>query len=464
MFDFDKLDREDLVEGPTQASAEGQRSLLDHRWVWMALIVLVAGALLQNVTLLAITGFMLVAVAFCWIWNRYVTGGLTYKRQFHHRRAFPGEDIEAQITVVNEKLLPVTWVQFEDEWPTAFGPADESVLAPSSGVGMGYLVNVYALRWYERVKRRYLLTARARGIWSVGPTHLISGDPFSLFEHGEKIAKPDILIVYPVIKPLAELGMIAKDPFGDLGSPQRLFEDPSRMIGVRDYRSGDGYRSVHWKMTARTGTLQVRQYEPTRSMSLVLCLNVASFEQHWRGIWPEMVEHLLCVAASLVSWGLETGYAVGVSANATLAQADRSILSQPSRNRDQLTHLLEMLAGISYFITQDYANFLLTESPRLPWGATLVLLTGYVNESVLASILQLRESGRRIVLILVGKTPAPELPGILTYHLPVPDEEPAAPKPPADPEKPTANDAETPRQRYLRQRAERDKAAASVAT
>lgn len=459
MFDFDKLDREDLIEGPTQASTEGQKSLLDHRWVWMAIIVLVVGALLRNAALLALTGFMLVAVAFSWLWNRYVTGSVTYERRFHHRRAFPGEDVEAQITVENQKLLPVTWAQFEDEWPTAFGPADDSVLAPSSGAGMGYLVNVYALRWYERVKRRYLLTARARGIWAVGPAHLISGDPFSLFEHGEKVERQDVLIVYPMIKPLDELGMIAKDPFGDLSSAQRLFEDPSRVIGIRDYRTGDGFRSVHWKATARTGSLQVKQYEPTRSMSLVLCLNIASFEQHWRGIWPEMVEHLLCVAASLVSWGLETGYAVGVSANATLAQADRSLLSQPSRSRDQLTHLLEMLAGVSYFITQDYAQFLLSESPRLPWGATLVLLTGYVNESVLASILQLRESGRRIVLIVVGKTPPPVLPSVLTYHLPVPDEEPPATKPPPQVENTEPPSDETPRQRYLRQRTEREKAA-----
>ncbi len=366
----------------------------------------------------------------------------------------------------------MTWLQVEDEWPTAFGPADENVLAPSSGTGMGYLVNVYALRWYERVKRRYTLTARTRGVYQVGPAHLISGDPFSLFEHGERIDHADVLIVYPALKTLDELGMSAKDPFGDLSSPQRLFEDPSRIMGVRDYRPDDGFRSIHWKATARTGTLRVKQYEPTRSMSLVFCLNIASFDQHWRGTWPQMIEHLLSVAASLVSWALDRGYAVGVAANATLAQADRSVLSQPSRSRDQVTHLLEMLAGISYFITQDYARFLLAESPRLPWGATLVLMTGYVNDEMLGAIWQLRHSGRRIVLIVVGKTPAPVLPGIVTYHLPVPDDEPAAPAPPTSSQvqthradaadssdDPAAEGAsvETPRQRYLRQRAEREK-------
>src|ERR1700694_2721805 len=104
MFDFDELDREDLSKGPTQASIEGQNSLFDHRWVRMALVVLVIGVLFRSAPLLAITGFMLAAVLFGWLWNRGVVGVLIYTRKFHHRRAFPGEDIEAQIIIENRKL------------------------------------------------------------------------------------------------------------------------------------------------------------------------------------------------------------------------------------------------------------------------------------------------------------------------------------------------------------------------
>jgi hypothetical protein len=265
------------------------------------------------------------------------------------------------------------------------------------------------------------------------------------------------------------------------------------VIGVRDYQSGDGFRSVHWKATARMGSLQVKQYEPTRSMSLVFCLNIASFDQHWQGVWPELVEHLLVVAASLAAHGLDQGYAVGIIANATLSHADRSLRVPPSRHRAQLTHLLELLAGISYFVSDDYARFLLAESTRLPWGATLVLITGLLGEEIMAAIWQLQRSGRRIVLIAVGKVPPPQdIPGVLTYHLPVEADEPIPDAPPpsgaqsqppkatqsngqprkelpvpvnrsptprsANAEAPTEppNPAtETPRQRYLRERAER---------
>lgn len=451
MFDFEKLETESLDEGPTKASIEGQYSILDHRWVWMALFIFGFGVVLRNAAMVGLSGFMLTAVGFCWLWTRFVLRGLSYQRKFHHRRAFPGEDVEASIIIENKKLLPITWVQVEDEWPTAFSPADELMLTPSSTQQMSYLVNVYSLKWVERVRRKYLLTAHQRGIYAVGPAHVISGDPFSLFERGSKFSQNDILIVYPTVKPIEALGLHPKDPFGDLRSPIRLFEDPSRVIGLRDYQRDDTYRSVDWKASASAGTLQVRETEPSRSLSMVLCLNIASFEQHWRGIWPELVEHLISTAASIASWGLETGYAVGVTANATLAQADRALLAQPSRGRDQLMHVLEMLAGISYFITQDFSDYLLAESMRLPWGASLIIVSGIMNEALLGSVLQLQANGRRLVLIGVGKDAPPQLPNLITYHIPIPAEAVSTPTIAAlNRKKDAPVRAETARERYLR--------------
>src|SRR5258708_26157595 len=404
MFDFESAEKEDLAQGPTKASAEGRQNLLDHRWVWLPLLLFIAGAIVRNPSMMAITGFMLAVVFFAWRWNRHVLNRVQYRRRFNHRRAFPGETLEVQILAENAKWLPITWLQVEDEWPSDFGPEDETILAPSAGPGMGYLVNIYALRWHERVRRRFKLLARKRGLFKTGPAHLLSGDPFGLFEDDANIPKADLLVVYPEIKPLEELGLDAKDPFGEIATPLRLYEDPNRIMGVRDYRSDDSFRHIHWQATARTGNLQVRQYEPTRTRSLMLCLNIASFEEHKRGVCPAMVDYVLTVAASLASWSVEQNYAVGLIANAALVQTDRPLRTQPGHSYDQLSNLLEAMAGITYFITADFGRFLIQESSRIPWGATLVAITGYVDEPLLLTLLRLRQSGRRIVLVVLAKT------------------------------------------------------------
>jgi uncharacterized protein (DUF58 family) len=198
------------------------------------------------------------------------------------------------------------------------------------------------------------------------------------------------------------------------------------------------------------GALQTRVYEPTRSLRTVLCLNVATFEQHWRGVWPAMLEHEMEMAASLASWALAEGHSVGMVANGTLAHADQPFRIPPSRSRDQLARILEALAAVSYFVSTSFDRFLIEESPRLPWGATLVLITPFMNDAIAGAILRLRDSGRRLVLIGLGKVAPPHFPGVLGYHLPVADDEPALPP---EHEEEEALSGLTPRQRYLLRRA-----------
>ncbi len=455
LFDFEEAEREALSARPRAEEGDTVtvRRLLDHRWVGMAVLLFVVGALLRNATLMAMTGFMLVIVAVAWGWSRGALSGLVYRRRFQHRRVFPGEEIELQVVVENRKLLPLAWLQVQDEWPLAFAPKEEDRLTESSVPDKAYLTNTYTLRWYQRVRRRIPLLAQRRGVFAVGPAYVLSGDPFNLFERGRVLAPVERLIVYPEIKTLAELGLPVKEPLGEHRTQQQLFEDLSRIMGVRDYHPEDDLRHIHWKATARVGALQTRVYEPTRSVNLVLCLNVATFEQHWRGVWPDMLEYEVSTAASLAYWGASRHYAVGVVANGTLAHADQPFRVLPSHSRDQLMRLLETLAGVSYFVTADFGRFLLEESPRLPWGATLVMLTPYLNESIQASIIRLRDSGRRLVLIVLGKQAPDDLPGVLSYHLPI-----AGETPPLEPEEGMAEEQLTPRQRFLRERARQRRA------
>ncbi len=422
IFDFESVEKEDLTEGPTRPRGDTVRALLDHRWVGMALLVFALGVIFNNRALLVIPGFMLVIVLFSWAWSRNSLDGVTYERRFRLRRLFPNEETVAEITVENRKLLPLSWLQIEDEWPKGIGPTDEELLSESARPDMGYLVNTYALKWYERVRRRYQIRARERGLYSVGPAHALTGDPFSLFERGRQLGRPEQVVVYPEVIPLPELGLRGENPFGDRRVTRRLFEDPTRTMGVREYRPTDSFRHIHWKATARTGRLQVRVYEPTRTMSLVLALNVATFEQHWRGVWPEMLEYALSVTASIAYWASERKYAIGLIANGTLPRSDQPFRILPGRSPAQLMRVLEALAGVNYFITARFDDFLIRESPGLPWGSTVVAITPFVNEPILAAIERLHESGRRMVLISLADEKPPEIPGVPIHHLPIPPE------------------------------------------
>src|SRR3972149_2468824 len=65
-----------------------------------------------------------------------------------------------------------------------------------------------------------------------------------------------------------------QSPMGNLPPPQPIFEDPSRVIGKRDYVAGDSLQRVDWKATAVVGRLQVKQYQPSTARETLIVLSL----------------------------------------------------------------------------------------------------------------------------------------------------------------------------------------------
>jgi len=395
-------------------------------WVALAIMLTLFGLVFRLKGLMTVAVLLFTIVPIAWLWNKYALHGLHYERLFSERRAFPDETLELTLRVSNLKLLPVGWLQIEDQFPLGVPLLGEESLAPHSpqlwgarGANVGQLVTAFSLRWYQRVSRRYRLHCPRRGYYRFGPAHLKSGDLFGLFSQEGWQKKDDWLIVYPKVLPIAELGLLSKEPFGETKATQRLFADPMRTIGVRDHQPEDSFKHIHWKATARQQRLQTRVYEPTTSYNLIVFLNVATFAKHWQGTDPALLEKAISVAASIASYGAEQRYIVGVIANGSVPHSDQPIKVLPSRDPRQLARILEALAAVTGFATSSIEALLLAESPKLPWGATLVVVTGIVSEELTATLLRLRDVGRRLVLIsLDQEPPGQELEGVLSYHLP----------------------------------------------
>jgi len=171
-----------------------------------------------------------------------------YRRFTDH--LFAGESTGVEIEIVNSSRWPVPWLRYEEAPP--------SVL-----ISGGVLRQAISLRPKERAHLSYRLVGQRRGYYQVGPGFLNTGDVFGFAESGGVIAEPRPLIVYPRVIPLTYVNLSSHSPLGTIKSPQRIFPDPARVVGVRDYRSGDPIRAVDWKSTARVESLQVKNWSQT---------------------------------------------------------------------------------------------------------------------------------------------------------------------------------------------------------
>lgn len=419
------LDMADVAHARGLVLRERENSVFSDAWIPLAILFLIIGIVTdRDVGFIALGICLLLIVVVSTLWKNVSLWGVSYERHYDRTRAFPGEAIQMDITIQNDKRLPLTWLRFRDQMPVPPDQNDSSLSLSGELVGNFVLQSVYSMQSRERINRTAILRFPVRGFYRIGPVSYESGDIFTLFTREREHKYIDTLVVYPQIWPLEELGLPPKEPFGEVKVRHSLFTDPIRTRGIRDYHPQDRFRDVHWKASARRGQLQTKVYDPSTGMTMVVFLNVSTFARHWMGFDPDLLERSISVAASICNYGVQQGWGVGLFANGAVPNSDQPIRVQPGRSPDQLSNVLEALAAVTEFATGSIDMMLLRESTHLPWVSTIVLVSAVVTEEILIALVRLKEAGRRVVLIALGDEPPPQLhiPGriesITIYHIP----------------------------------------------
>ncbi|GAA3906559.1 DUF58 domain-containing protein [Microbacterium invictum] len=116
-----------------------------------------------------------------------------------------------------------------------------------------------------------------RGIVTVGPATTVRSDPIGLLRREHALADHHDLYVHArtVVLPSTSAGLI-RDLDGN--ATKRLVDADISFHAIREYVAGDARRQIHWKSTAKTGRLMVRQYEETRRSRMAVVLGLAESE------------------------------------------------------------------------------------------------------------------------------------------------------------------------------------------
>jgi uncharacterized protein (DUF58 family) len=304
-------------------------------------------------------------------------------------RAFLGEQVLVQLTIRNSSLLPLPWLRVHESLPI-------QLRAPN------FYRCVMSLLPHEARTLTYQLDCRRRGYYPIGPLLLSAGDLFGMASQEQRRTDDDALIVFPRIVPLADLGLPAQSPFGDVPSKQRIYEDPTRIIGVRDYQSGDSQRHIHWKASAAAGKLQVKRFEPAISIEAQILLNLNRGEYSINR--AETASELAIVTAASIAHHLtEKRQSVGLGCNGRdpLYDSLGPLEITPRKGRDQLMLLLDLLARVQLGETSPFVEVVRQARLRLTWGATVISITSHADEALFDTLVLLKRSGFHVMLILV---------------------------------------------------------------
>ena len=367
-------------------------------WPLATIAIVIAGLAAQNAAL-ALLGFAVgVSCGGAQLLSKWSLRRLHYQRIVPEVRAFPGDNVDVTLRITNRKPLPLWWIEVRDGYPASTG-GTVTETGPSPAAIRTEVEWKAAAGPYEKISHGYSFPAPPRGAYDLGPATIRTGDPFGLFPE-ERIGHENTrILVYPRMVDIGEQPMPSRRPFGETSGGLRIFEDPSRVAGLRDYQPGDPLRRIDWKATARIGRLQSRVYEPTSSQHLLICLNTATVTPTWAGFIPELFEGAITIAASVGRWAHEQRYSVGLLATSSVADAPRAIRIPPGRESGQLARLLEALAVVTPYVLDSLSAMLDREEHRMAVGTTLAVITSTMPEDLVETLLRLRRRGHPIVVL-----------------------------------------------------------------
>ncbi|MFM9962135.1 MAG: DUF58 domain-containing protein [Planctomycetaceae bacterium] len=251
--------------------------------------VMFIGSILGRTNMLMFVFAMMIGP---WVLNGWIAFSMlrrTNAKRTLPQRAMAGEMVSVEIEVENDKWLLGSWL---------LAARDRVVHARERFQAAALFVRIPA-----RQSRRghYFVRFSQRGEYTFGPIELSTHFPLGLIERGLVCDAPGKLIVHP------RVGRMTSRWRGDLWNATELSEQRQMRAGlfddefqrIREYRTGDNPKAIHWRTTARRGELMVREYQQTRDRDLILLVEL------WQPAQPvssdlDRVELAVSFAASVL--------------------------------------------------------------------------------------------------------------------------------------------------------------------
>ncbi len=262
------------------------------------------------------TGNNLLYLLLGWLLSFIIASGIlseqTLKRLAVTRRpparVFAGEPFLMEVVIENQKPRRASYsIEVEDLIDRT--PLDK---------------RCYFLKIPEKKTQRtsYRHTFGRRGLYTLAGYRLATKFPFALFRKSRDVDAPLEVLVYParvaVARPPSRARVSGDSTAERMGRRGEFF-------GLRERRDGDDRRDVHWKSSARTGRLLVREYEDEQQKTIVIGVDNALPAATREAIADKAtapahdaqivaVERAISVAASLATSYLEAGWTVELCA------------------------------------------------------------------------------------------------------------------------------------------------------
>lgn len=351
---------------------------------------------------LAYLSTVLLMVSF--LWAHASLAGIYFQRHARSLRASVGDMFEETFEVKNSGRLPRLYVQVLNESSLPQAAGSRILTWIRAGQNRSYLARTWLIQ---------------RGVFELGPTRIVSSDPFRLFPVEQTFPAADRLLVLPLIIPIHDffspLGLL---PGGKV-IRRKAPEVTPHASGLREYAGGDPLKRIHWPSSARRNKLMVKEFEQDPQAEVWIFLDAqrqaqAELAEEPAATWqewifdrrpeltlpPSTLEYGVSIAASLAHYFIDRRRAVGFVTGGPLYTVIRA-----ERSERQEGKILETLAFVNGAGELPLASLVDLQVSHMPLGSSALLVTPAVDDSILLAMeLLQRRNLRPVVILLMAET------------------------------------------------------------
>jgi uncharacterized protein (DUF58 family) len=272
--------------GPTERSSPTREGFV---YFLVSATLLLAG-LWQQVNLILLV-FTLTAGPFLAsiFGSRTILRGLSVTRRVPPY-VFSGDPLEIDYGLENGRRWNAALALFIED---SLEPVDRAV---SGSIAVTPRVFFARVAGYGKSRQRWSAQSPKRGKYRFRDLDLGTRSPFGIVEHRVTMALEDQITVYPRIGKLSRRWHLIQRHAMESRRGQRHDRSAQQMEyhGLRDYRSGDSPRWIHWRTSARRGELMVKEFEEQNEQDLAILID--PWMPRTKSTWEQREAVELCVS------------------------------------------------------------------------------------------------------------------------------------------------------------------------
>jgi uncharacterized protein (DUF58 family) len=395
------------------------------KWIAGTIALLALGLVFQLSLLIyamyVLLGVLLLSRVFTRVW----TSGMEARRFTADQALEIGQSVEVKVAARNTGSLAIPWLLLEDSLPR-----DALTQSPHHIQAEGARLAVARLEAGETKVFTYRVQFLMRGYYQLGPLLVETGDVFGLHRRFRVMTEPSFAQVPPRIVALEGYNLSSRRPIGEIRLAHRLFEDPTRLAGVRPYQKGDPLNRIHWRATARSGQLQSRAYESScvAGATFVLDFHARSFagpaavgSAELAAVAVASLANAVCLMGQqmgLVSNGRDAAdrireegwradFLTRNDARARAAEPQqntrlRPVVLKAAKGENQLGEILAVLARLEHTDGQDFADMIREAASGISRDTTVVAVLGMVTPQIAVALGDVARRGLLVTAIVVS--------------------------------------------------------------